>query len=170
MADYNPYTPPQTPSGLKTPGESELAERGLRLAGSLLDGLFQAICMALIFTVYVLANGLEPALQTLAQAGLGMQIMLALIGMTVFGLLNSWLLLHRGQTLGKVICKTRIVAVDGRPLGLNALLVKRYFLPMLLQQLPLGGALFALANALFIFREDRRCLHDHLAGTIVIKR
>ena len=30
------------------------------------------------------------------------------------------------------------------------------------------GPILSLANPLFIFREDRRCLHDLLAGTKVV--
>jgi len=43
-----------------------------------------------------------------------------------------------------------------------------YVLPSLVAQIPLVGVLVALANALFIFGEENRCLHDHLAGTWVI--
>jgi uncharacterized RDD family membrane protein YckC len=31
------------------------------------------------------------------------------------------------------------------------------------------GWIFALVDALFIFREDRRCLHDFIAGTRVVR-
>ena len=34
--------------------------------------------------------------------------------------------------------------------------------------IPVVGGLFALVDVLFIFGERRRCLHDHLAGTIVV--
>ena len=39
---------------------------------------------------------------------------------------------------------------------------------MLVAQIPYIGAFLILADVLCIFREDRRCLHDHLAGTRVI--
>jgi hypothetical protein len=29
--------------------------------------------------------------------------------------------------------------------------------------------LFHLVDALYIFREDQRCLHDHIAGTRVVR-
>ena len=35
--------------------------------------------------------------------------------------------------------------------------------------IPVAGGIFALADLLFIFREDRRCLHDHIAGTRVVR-
>jgi hypothetical protein len=37
-----------------------------------------------------------------------------------------------------------------------------------LAQIPMIGAVVALANILFIFGKEQRCLHDRLAGTKVI--
>ena len=38
----------------------------------------------------------------------------------------------------------------------------------LLGLVPLIGWLFALADALLIFRDSRKCLHDNIADTIVV--
>jgi hypothetical protein len=35
--------------------------------------------------------------------------------------------------------------------------------------IPLAGSLLRLADVLFIFRANRKCLHDDTAGTLVIK-
>jgi uncharacterized RDD family membrane protein YckC len=35
--------------------------------------------------------------------------------------------------------------------------------------LPCIGPFYSLADILCIFREDRRCLHDHIAGTKVVQ-
>ena len=40
----------------------------------------------------------------------------------------------------------------------------------LLAWIPVFGMLLSFIDILFIFREDRRCLHDKFAGTIVLKR
>ena len=34
--------------------------------------------------------------------------------------------------------------------------------------IPVLGPLFSLVNVCFIFREDRRCIHDLIAGTQVV--
>jgi hypothetical protein len=34
---------------------------------------------------------------------------------------------------------------------------------------PYLGAIFHMVDCLTIFREDRRCLHDHIAGTRVVR-
>jgi uncharacterized RDD family membrane protein YckC len=38
-----------------------------------------------------------------------------------------------------------------------------------LESIPLLGGLFSLVNVCFIFRDDRRCIHDLIADTIVVK-
>jgi uncharacterized RDD family membrane protein YckC len=40
---------------------------------------------------------------------------------------------------------------------------------MVLQQIPVVNFILPLLDALFIFREDRRCIHDLIAGTKVIQ-
>jgi len=35
--------------------------------------------------------------------------------------------------------------------------------------IPYAGSFVALLDVLFIFRRDQRCIHDHLAGTVVVK-
>ena len=86
-------------------------------------------------------------------------------------------LVRRGQTLGKKIVGLRIVrrgTTDNGGFTLNIL--KRCLLPALIYLalilIPyvgvVFGALFIWADALFIFRKDRLCLHDRIAGTEVI--
>ena len=45
----------------------------------------------------------------------------------------------------------------------------RYFVFGVAGQLPVIGQIVSLINVLFVYRKDKRCVHDHLAGTIVIK-
>lgn len=34
--------------------------------------------------------------------------------------------------------------------------------------IPLIGPILNLVSILFVFRENRRCVHDHIAGTVVV--
>lgn len=40
--------------------------------------------------------------------------------------------------------------------------------PAVISAIPLAGAAFGLVDILFIFRADRRCIHDLIAGTHVV--
>ena len=44
----------------------------------------------------------------------------------------------------------------------------RYFPLAVIAQIPFAGGIFSLIDCLFIFREDRRCIHDLIAGTKVV--
>jgi len=68
--------------------------------------------------------------------------------------------------LGKKLAGIRIVLKDTQENGGFAVnVLKRGVLNGLLSLIP--G--YFLADSLFIFREDRRCLHDMIAGTVVIQ-
>jgi len=45
----------------------------------------------------------------------------------------------------------------------------RYGIGYLANLVPVVGALFGLIDCLLIFRQSRRCLHDQIADTIVIR-
>jgi uncharacterized RDD family membrane protein YckC len=98
----------------------------------------------------------------------------------VFSLLwivgNSVLLAKRGQTIGKLAFGLKIVPIRTRCAGGAWLVVLRYLPIFLLGCLSNLGAvvsilysLAVIADSLCIFRTDRRCLHDFLAGTVVVQ-
>jgi uncharacterized RDD family membrane protein YckC len=99
-------------------------------------------------------------------------LQLALLGIQIF------LLTSRGQSLGKILLGVRVVRADDgeKPGFLRAWLLRE--LPSgtiqgLLQLVPIVGFFlrfaFVTTNYLMIFREDRRCLHDFIAGTRVVR-
>jgi len=45
----------------------------------------------------------------------------------------------------------------------------RYVPVWLASSIPFIGGFLALIDILFIFREDRRCVHDMIAGTVVVE-
>ena len=44
------------------------------------------------------------------------------------------------------------------------------WVPKVMGAVPYLGMIFHLVDSLFIFREDRRCLHDRIAGTRVVRQ
>ncbi len=91
------------------------------------------------------------------------------IGLGVFVALHGYLLATRGQTIGKVVMKTKIVTESGEQLPFAELYLKRYFILQAISLIPFVGMFVGIIDALFIFRSNRKCLHDDIAGTKVIK-
>ncbi len=167
----NPYAPPRSNvQSLDLDSSAiELADRGTRLGASLLDGLITGLptfglAMALLFAFGY--GFLEPLpLRTHVVFVLGALV----IGAAVHLAINGYLLLKHGQTVGKRICGIRIVRADGSHPSLWDSFGKRHLPVMIASQIPFIGGLVSLVDACFIFREDRRCLHDLIAGTRVVR-
>lgn len=127
----------------------ELASRWNRLAAALLDGLFGAVPYGLV----AMGEG-NSAIQLVGVAGL-----FALIGYQIYSVTT------RGQTIAKRLLGIRVVVketmVNG---GFVTNVLKRGVVTGLLNFIP--G--FFLVDSLFIFREDRRTIHDFIAGTVVV--
>ncbi|NUW69597.1 RDD family protein [Vibrio coralliilyticus] len=86
----------------------------------------------------------------------------------VYLLCNGYLLHKKGQTIGKNVFGIAIVDSQGSSLGLKRIFFKRYIPTVLFHYIPLIGGLLALADTLCIFRKDKRCIHDLIAGSQVI--
>lgn len=99
-------------------------------------------------------------------------------GVGIAILLQAVLIGFTGQSLGKLLVGVRVVRVDGAKAGFVRAALLRYLLPVffffMLLLIPFVGILLALAYLAvdlgFMFRADRRCLHDLVAGTIVVKK
>ena len=73
---------------------------------------------------------------------------------------------RRGQSIAKRILKMRIVdADDGSLPGFLRGVIVRAWVPALINQF---CSLFSLVDALFIFGEESRCVHDLMANTVVV--
>ena len=98
-------------------------------------------------------------------SGLGL---MGLVWLALF-VCQCYLLAQRGQTIGKIVMGLRIVRFeDGTNPGFVKAVLMRTFLWALITAIPVVGPLIGLVGILFIFRDDQRCLHDHLAGTRVV--
>lgn len=169
MTDFNPYEAPTSVVDDPSVGEyQELADRGSRLAAKILDGLIGIGgigIMAAIMIPVALTQG-ESATKT------RFIIMVVLLGVALTLGVLAWNLtwLYRyGQTIGKRIVKIKIVRCDGDRASLGRILGLRIILVTILESIPFLGGLFSLVNICFIFRDDRRCIHDLMADTVVVK-
>lgn len=164
MAEENPYAAPDAEVEVDNQGLNELAGRGRRLGGSIIDG------MLMLLFLFPAMFGVGYWEKAMAQEETVMDVVLVGgIGVAVFLALNGYLLATSGQTLAKRLLKMRIVSVqDNRILPIGKLVALRYLPFWIIAQVPVIGPLMGLVNPLFIFGEERRCLHDHLAGTKVV--
>jgi uncharacterized RDD family membrane protein YckC len=97
------------------------------------------------------------------------QLLYFVMGLAQYLIVNGYLLHSRGQTVGKWVLGIKIVSFKTNEiLPLWKVFFVRYVPPAIVAMLPLVGIFLAIVNDLFIFRKDKRCIHDHLAGTKVI--
>jgi uncharacterized RDD family membrane protein YckC len=96
---------------------------------------------------------------------------LVVLGMGLFlvFIVQTWLLIARGQTIGKRVAGIRIVRnrTGAAPGFVHAVLL-RSWLANLIGVIPSVGSVFQLLDLAFIFRPERRCLHDLIADTKVV--
>lgn len=85
------------------------------------------------------------------------------------GILNMLMLAMRGQTLGKWLVGVRIVRFQtGANPGFISAVVLRHFIMAALGSIQYVGLGLLVFDIGCIFREDRRCLHDLIADTMVV--
>lgn len=101
-------------------------------------------------------------------AGAGAMI-LGMLWVVSFLTVQGYLLATSGQSVAKRLLGLRIVDADGNPPGFSRTVIRREGSRLLLGAVPYVGPLLSLADSLAIYADDRRTLHDHLAGTWVVR-
>lgn len=168
----NPYAAPSARvQDVIEEGAQEPADRAIRLGAKLLDSAIfaiPAIVFAIALPMMARKSG-DGSPQGVANI-VGMTLAVLFIAYVVGGLILNCIWLHRhGQTIAKRLLKIRIVRTSGERCGLLRVIFARALPVGLLGAIPLIGWLFSLGDPLLIFREDRRCLHDLIADTMVVK-
>lgn len=158
----NPYVAPAARIAQPIGDEGfSKASRGSRLGAYLIDALLFALCFGpgyygLITSEVSVGAGFNTIASVAALAGL------------VLILYNCVQLYRHGQTVGKKWVGIRIARTDGTRASFGRILGLRAVVPTLIGAIPLIGAFFTLVDVLLIFGNERRCIHDYLADTIVI--
>jgi len=164
MSDDNLYAPPEADVEVRSGPDYELASRWMRFWGAMIDGLLMGIVVWPI--MYVTDYVTRAATDSLTMMD---YVVSTLPGFVMFFVFHGYLLATRGQTIGKMLVKTRIVSVeDGKILPFGRLIGLRYLPLWIVSLIPIASIL-TLIDVLFIFREDRRCVHDLIAGTKVVR-
>jgi uncharacterized RDD family membrane protein YckC len=165
---YNPYQPPVFDQGaLPQPTASGvLASRVERLGAAIFDGMLSGVVLIPLQIALGVYDGVLHGRPQGALAELGWSL-----GAFVLYLgLHGYLLATAGQTIGKRVVKIRIVNfAGGGTTPFSKILLSRLLPVQALALIPKVGLLVPLIDILLIFGKDLRCLHDRLAGTMVVK-
>jgi uncharacterized RDD family membrane protein YckC len=140
-----PIAPPQAPPRPTYVKRTELASRGSRLLAAIIDSAAFLLVYAALFM-----NATT----------------LFAVGICALIAIQLYFLVTRGQTLGKMVMDIRIVKMaTDRNGGFVTNVLLRTIANGILSIIPF----YSLVDVLFIFRGDRRCLHDMIAGTRVVE-
>ena len=172
MAEWAPL---HTIAGLGVPPPTGAAATLIGAGGPPADRMKRLVATLLDVLIFWVTAGMAFGLGFLSGAGfhwgVGLLSGFGLMSIVWLGMLvcQCYLLAIRGQTIGKIVMGLRIVRFEdgGNPGFVKAVLL-RTFLWALITAVPVVGTLVGVVGILFIFRDDQRCLHDHLAGTRVV--
>jgi uncharacterized RDD family membrane protein YckC len=167
-----------------------LAERGTRLLAATVDELivlgislpmlFQAVpALAAALSVAISGGtspgGIDP--QSLLDTGALIHAMLwgpgtvvTLVATLIWCVITAWLVATNGQSIGKRLMGIKVVRTDGSRASFARIFLLRNVVNGLPNFLPFLGWLYQLViDPVFIFQDSRRCLHDMIADTIVVR-
>jgi uncharacterized RDD family membrane protein YckC len=148
------------------------AGRLRRLVATLIDAI---LVPALTLVLVMITGVVEDAEDYVDYWWIVWVLVLAIVS---YLLLNGYGLWRSGQTLGKRMMGVAIVPAaassDGRygraPAPLWKLIcVRALFFPLLFLSMVPWIAALPLVDQLLIFRKNRRCLHDLVCGTVVVR-
>lgn len=164
-----------------------VAGRARRLAAAFADWVLGLVVLNLVSVSCVADSELAGSVLTARLYGLSFDLttnVLAWASVAVATALQAVLIARSGQSAAKRLLRLRIVLADGRQATLYRGVVLRLLPPTLLSLVPslfgvlqasgiliiwvfVACAVLQLVDILPIFRSERRCLHDLLAGTWV---
>ncbi len=140
------------------------ATLGERLGAAILDGLIASAAALPGLGVWLagLGGGND--------AVLILGFFIAICGVLAVAGYQWYLISTTGQSIGKKVVGTRIVDFDnGSNPGFVRAVILRLWVPGAIGGVPGIGGCFGLINILWIFGSERRCLHDLIANTRVIR-
>ena len=164
----NIYAPPESELQAETNDQSnELAKRSSRFYAAVIDSLIGMVYGVPFMLLVGPSLGFE--LGQTQQPGTEYTVVAVIFGFIFFSLIHGYFLHINGQTIGKKVIGIKIVSTSHDNVSAAKILGQRYLPISLVSAIPVLGQILPLVDVLFIFRGDRRCIHDLIAGTCVIK-
>lgn len=166
--DQNPYANSGMAAPMSEPINLRLADLGKRFLGALVDGGVGIVFIGPGYAMMVVGGILSEQNQNLIPIAF-VGVALAVLGGLALIATQIYLLVTRSQTIGKYFLKTQIVDFNT---GVRSDFVQCFLIRSLLNgvigAVPCLGAIYGIVDICFIFREDKRCIHDLMAKTCVI--
>ena len=141
--------------------QHRLATRGARFAANLVDNVVVVLPIGAAFAIAAIGGGL-------GKKGNFDEVLLILGGVfgVVVGCASQVIAqLRWGQSVGKRMLGIKVVRLNGQPIELWRLILLRN---IALQVIAQACGAIGLVDALMIFGDQQRCLHDYLADSIVV--
>jgi uncharacterized RDD family membrane protein YckC len=168
MNTPNPYAPPRAAvSDIADPAAGlELAGRGTRLVATILDSI---IFMVAVYVPLFVFGG-DATVTPDGEVDWGPMIgsaggVVACIGLLVWAWFTYKFVKENGQSIAKKMLGIKVVRSDGSAVSVGRIFWLRNVVNGVLSIIPLYG----LIDALLIFGETRKCIHDKIADTSVVK-
>lgn len=162
--ENNIYSTPESDLEIDNPDDCILASRWSRVWASLIDGL---TIIPIIIPLMYFTGGFDGIADGI-QSSLSYTLVMALISTVIFVVIHGRGIVRDGQTWGKKSQNIKIVTIEGEHPNIHTL-AKRYGFYWLIPNIPVIGQFINMINILFIFSKSKRCLHDHVGGTKVVK-
>jgi uncharacterized RDD family membrane protein YckC len=170
------YAPPKSEVADVVPDDDVKASRGSRLGAAILDNLIVFLAMGPAYMhawPQIITAGGAGQRSSLAfwalVAGTGAWFYFGILWIIVALGINCMLAYKNGQTIAKKWLGIKDVRTDGSRVSFARIFWLRNALNILISFIPLIGSFYGLIDALFIFGPAKRCVHDYLADTIVIR-
>lgn len=177
MSTPNNYAPPQSAVADISSSDApfEKATRLSRLGAVLLDGLIFSLPLTpSYFSGFSAMAHMRPRAFNYfafwaAMANSGIYFYLGALIDLVLIVIMTVLVYRNGQTIGKKLLGIKVARTDGSRASLARIFWLRYLLNSVFMWVPFLGGIYFLIDSCMIFGEQRRCCHDYIADTIVIR-
>ncbi|QKX17758.1 RDD family protein [Microbulbifer sp. YPW1] len=163
MKEEKPFKPLKSVAG-EPDNLTRLASRSSRLIATLIDSATAAFLLFPLLWFILLEEARVGNITVLR-----MIICSLVIGILSYALVNAYYLHKKGQSFGKMYVGIRVIgSKSGQVIPFYKYFLLR-ILPIIIVIFPIFiGLIIIIIDSLFIFRKDKRCLHDLLTGTLVV--
>ena len=178
MDSSNQYAPPRSIVADMPGPDTDVvkADRGTRLGAAIVDGIIWSVWFAPIYIRMIMSAARHPGTTPMSadffKAGITTHpvwLAGAALGVVAVAVVNIVLVQRNGQSIAKQWLGIKVDRTDGSRATLARIFWLRNVVPGLFGLIPYLGRIWGLIDSLAIFAEGRRCIHDFIADTIVIR-